>query len=178
MCPGHIFETTFTTNNSMWISLAKVCRCYRPGQLYKRSCKTILQDVPILARKGPFSLHFVGSHRYPVGILQESCVHIPERSLQDLTKCKKKLRTFSCKNVQVLQDRFYWKWHSVSTTECRYKEAVKIHKLPKKTGDVGEKFSSGHKRENQIEKCSGEFFRMFFILFVTLFAIEGTWWWS
>ena len=37
-------------------------------------------------------------------ILQESCVHVPARFLQDPTKCKKKLRTFSCKIVQVLQD--------------------------------------------------------------------------
>ena len=59
-------------------------------------------------------------------------------------------------------------------TEYCHKEAVKIHELPKKTGNVGEKLSSGHKRENQIEKCSREFFRIFFILFVTFFAIEGT----
>ena len=28
--------------------------------------------------------------------------------------------------MQVLQDRFYLKWHSVSTTECCHKEAVKF----------------------------------------------------
>ena len=34
-----------------------------------------------------------------------------------------------------------------SGSDCPIKEAVEIHSLLKKTGDVGKKLSSGHKRE-------------------------------
>ena len=64
----------------------------------KQSCSTFLQTCAFLQEK-VFNFFLVFCR-----ILQESCVHVPARFLQDPTKCKKKLRTFSCKIVQVLQD--------------------------------------------------------------------------
>ena len=36
-------------------------------------------------------------------------------------------------------------------SDC-HKEAVEIHELPKKTGDVGEKLSSEHKKEKELNR--------------------------
>ena len=36
-------------------------------------------------------------------------------------------------------------------SDC-HREAIEIHELPKKTGDVGEKPSSGHKKEKELNR--------------------------
>ena len=65
-----------------------------------------------------FFLHFVGSCKNLAGILQESCMHIPARFLQDPTKFKKNYGPFLARMYKscqiVLQDHFYWVVESFS----------------------------------------------------------------
>ena len=59
-------------------------------------------------------------------------------------------KDLSCKNVQVLLDTLtrplLWGVEFNKQSNC-HKEAVEIHELLKKTDDVDEKLSLGHKRQ-------------------------------
>ena len=128
----------------------------------------ILQDMCIHAKR---SLFFVFCR-----ILQESCknfARIPARYLQILQN-PRNIKDFflqecaSLARLFLLGVAFNKHFRVIALT-------IKIHELSKKTGDVGEKLSSGHK-EKEIKKCSGEFFKMFIILLSKSIPLRGGTW--